>query len=90
MTAYNTPQYAALARSIRAVYPETLVAPYLTIAATDARAYDGVAAHTFRFQPIAQHAILEEVHGINEHLRVDAYTNAIRIYATIITTWAVK
>ena len=85
---YTTPEFAALARSIRAVYPNVLVSPYLTIAATDAREYPAVAANLYRFEPILQPGIEEEIHGINEHVTIDAYKNAIRIYSTVITVWA--
>jgi len=85
---YTTSQFAALARSIRAVYPNVLVSPYLTIAATDAREYPAVATDSYRFEPILQPGIEEQIHGVNEHITIDAYNNAIRIYSTLITVWA--
>ena len=85
---YRTPQFAALARSIRAVYPDVIVSPYLTIAATDAREYPAVATNIYRFEPILQPGIENEIHGVNEHVTIDAYKNAIRIYSTIITVWS--
>jgi carboxypeptidase PM20D1 len=80
----DTPAFAALARSIRAVYPNALVAPYLSIAATDAREYSAVAAEAYRFLPIYQGGALESIHGTNEHVRLDAYEKAIRVYATLL------
>jgi carboxypeptidase PM20D1 len=85
---YTTSQFAALARSIRAIYPNVLVSPYLTIAATDAREYPAVATNSYRFEPILQPGIEEQIHGVNEHVTIDAYKNAIRIYSTVITVWA--
>jgi len=83
-SATNTPEFAALEASIRAVYPHALVAPYLTIAATDAREYAAVAPNTYRFLPIYQHGALEMIHGTDEHVTIEAYERAIRVYATLI------
>jgi carboxypeptidase PM20D1 len=83
-SATDTPAFTALARSIRAVYPSVLVAPYLTVAGTDTREYATVASNMYRFLPIYQHGALEAIHGTDEHVRVDVYEKAIRIYATII------
>jgi carboxypeptidase PM20D1 len=81
----DTPEFAALARAIRAVYPQVLVAPYLTIGATDSREYWRVAPDTYRFLPIYEDGALEAIHGIDEHVRIDAYLQAVRIYATLMT-----
>jgi carboxypeptidase PM20D1 len=80
----NTPEFNALARSIRAIYPNVLVAPYLTVGLTDAREYTDVASGLYRFLPVYQEGALESIHGVNEHVTIDAYRQAIRIYATII------
>jgi carboxypeptidase PM20D1 len=85
----DTPEFAALARSIRAIYPNVLVAPYLTVAATDTREYVNVADHQYRFLPIyEEEGVLEMIHGANEHITTDAYEKAVRIYATLITELA--
>jgi acetylornithine deacetylase/succinyl-diaminopimelate desuccinylase-like protein len=54
------------------------------MAATDAPRYARIAKNLYRFLPVYQDGALEAIHGVNEHLRVDAYEKAIRIYATII------
>jgi carboxypeptidase PM20D1 len=65
------------------VYPNVLVAPYLTITGTDARHYARI-ADAYRFLPIHQRDALASIHGTNEHVGIDAYENAIRTYATIL------
>jgi len=72
--------------SIRAVYPNVLVAPFLTIAATDARHYRDVSSGTYRFLPIHQADATTLMHGVNEYVTVDGYAQAIRFYATLIET----
>ena len=84
----DTPDFARLQRAIRAVFPEALVSPFLTIGATDAREYAAIAPESYRFLPILQDGAVTAIHGVNEHLRIDAYERAIRTYATIITELA--
>jgi carboxypeptidase PM20D1 len=79
-----TPEFARLGSAIRSIYPDVLVAPVLTVAATDSRHFVKIAPHMYRFLPIHFDGAFETVHGVDEHVRVDAYANAIRIYATIV------
>ncbi len=80
----RTPVFTTLAGIVRGVYPEVLVAPFVTIGATDAREYRGVAPAAYRFLPIDQDGAVEQIHGTNEHVGIDAYARAIRVYATVI------
>lgn len=79
----STPEFARLQRAIRAVYPDVLVAPYLTMAATDAREYRDVAPNAYRFLPVQQDGALESIHGVDEHITLEAYRKAIVTYATL-------
>jgi carboxypeptidase PM20D1 len=80
--------FALLARSIRAVYPDAVVAPFITMAATDARRYRDVAANAYRIVPVHQAHAVDELHGIDEHIQLDVYERQIRTYATLIEQWA--
>ncbi|HYN09180.1 MAG TPA: M20 family peptidase [Vicinamibacterales bacterium] len=80
--------FARLGGAIRSVYPEVLVAPFLTVAATDSRHYVRIAPHIYRFLPIHFDGAFEAVHGVDEHVTIDAYEKAIRVYATIIKEMA--
>ncbi len=86
----TTSEFATLGSAIRAVFPEVLVAPFLTVAATDSRHYVRIAPQTYRFLPIHFDGAVETIHGVNEHVRIDAYEKAIRTYATIIKEMAGK
>jgi carboxypeptidase PM20D1 len=79
------PQFTALSRAIRSVFPSALVAPYLTLGATDARHYTGVATHIYRFVPVDQPGGTDLLHAPNEHILRGAYLNEIRAFAAIIT-----
>lgn len=83
-------EFARLGSAIRSVYPEALVAPLLTIGATDSRFYAGIAPRSYRFLPIYFPDALEVIHGVDERVPIDAYAKAIRTYATIITEVAGK
>jgi carboxypeptidase PM20D1 len=80
----DTPDFTRLQRAIRAVFPEVLVAPFLTIGATDAREYAAIAPESYRFIPVLQEGSVALIHGVDEHLRIDVYERAIRAYATIV------
>ena len=80
----GTTEFVRLQSAIRAVYPDVVVSPFLTMAATDSRHYVRIAPNIYRFLPIRLAGELELVHGVDERVRIDAYEKAIRIYATII------
>ena len=73
--------YRTLARTIRQVLPEAVVAPYVVIGATDARHYAALADDVYRF------AALElgpddrsRIHGLNERIAVDGYARIVAFY----------
>jgi carboxypeptidase PM20D1 len=78
----TTSEFARLGAAIRAIYPELLVAPFLTVGATDSRHYVQIAPRLYRFLPIRLEGT-ELIHGVDERVGIDAYANAIRVYATI-------
>lgn len=78
--------YQALARTIREVFPDALVAPGLMVAATDSVHYEPISDHIFKFSPIrADSEDLKRFHGTNERLSVKNYADAIRFYRRLIT-----
>ncbi|MGE0312199.1 MAG: M20 family peptidase [Lautropia sp.] len=77
--------YRRIAQAVRDIYPDTLVAPGLMIAATDSRHMAGLTDQIFRFSPI--HAMPEDLkrfHGTNERIGVDDYVTLIRFYHHLI------
>lgn len=78
--------YQTLARTIREVFPDALVAPGLMVAATDSVHYEPISDHIFKFSPIrANSEDLKRFHGTNERLSVKNYADAIRFYHRLIT-----
>ena len=77
--------FQQLHRTIRSVFPEAIVAPYVVVGATDARQYAALSPNVYRFLPaqMNQEAI-ESMHGSNERLAVAHYPKMVQFYATLI------
>jgi carboxypeptidase PM20D1 len=77
--------YRTLARSVREVVPEAIVAPGLMVGATDARHYIGVSDQVFRFAPVELGLDdLPRFHGVDERISIDNLERAVRVYARLI------
>ena len=83
MSGTGTPGFDLLARTVRETYGGSgvLVAPYLTIAAVDARWYAPLTVNVYRFRGMRWEAdATERVHGANERIAVEAYLDGIRFF----------
>lgn len=81
--------WRALNRSIRQVYPEAVVAPYLVVGATDARHFAGLSRNVYRFLPVVMRSEdLGRMHGTDERIAVDGYRRAVRFYAQLLRNTA--
>lgn len=77
--------YEIIARTIRAMYDGALVAPYMVRGGTDARYFHALSPNVYRFLPVRVNAeTIEQVHGIDEHVPIAEYINAIRFYSHVI------
>lgn len=77
--------YRLVERTIRELYPGTLVAPGLMIAATDSRHFEGVADHILKFSPVrATPADLPRFHGNDERISTANLVELIRFYHRLI------
>jgi carboxypeptidase PM20D1 len=81
--------YQALNRTIREVFPGTLVAPGLMIGATDSRHFTGLSDHVYRFSPVrAKPEDLPRFHGTNERISVANLAELIRFYHQLLRNTA--
>jgi carboxypeptidase PM20D1 len=77
--------YAALARSIREVFPDMVVAPTLVVGGTDSKHFVGVAENSFRFVPLRLDAEdLKRIHGTNERIAVENYVEVIGFFVRLL------
>jgi carboxypeptidase PM20D1 len=75
------PGYRLINRSIRELFPGTVVAPGLMIAATDSRHMAPIADAIYRFSPVrAKSEDLPRFHGTNERISVANHAELIRFY----------
>ncbi len=85
----DSAQYAFINRTIREVFPGTLVAPGLMIGATDSIHFGEISDHIFKFSPVrAQPQDLPRFHGTNERIAVANYAEMIRFYHRLLTQGA--
>ncbi|MGH8728161.1 MAG: M20 family peptidase, partial [Burkholderiales bacterium] len=79
--------YAHLARTIRAMFTQAIVAPYLVPGATDARHYAPLAENVYRFLalPLTSED-LKRFHGVNERIALDDYARLVGFYHELIAT----
>jgi carboxypeptidase PM20D1 len=73
--------FDGLARTIRSVFPGTVVVPYLVVGGTDARHYQRVSDHVYRFAPFAYgRESLTLAHGTNERITIKNLVGGVRFY----------
>jgi carboxypeptidase PM20D1 len=81
----NAASFTVLQRTIREVYPDAVVAPYLSIGATDARHFATLTRNVYRFLPVtATTEDLARLHGTNERLAVEDFARAVVFYRQLI------
>jgi carboxypeptidase PM20D1 len=72
--------------TIREIFPGTIVAPGLMVAATDSRHMLPIADHIYRFSPVrATEGDLSRFHGTNERISIENYSEMIAFYHRLIT-----
>jgi carboxypeptidase PM20D1 len=84
ISATDADGYRLVAGAARAIF-NVPVAPAPVIVATDSRHMAGLTRNIYRFQPVQLSlAQLEMIHGVDEHLTVEALERMVRYYATLI------
>ena len=77
--------FALLEATIGEVFPEAVPAPYVMMAATDARAFTSICERVYRFVPFRMtRAQRESIHSYDEHLRVEDLLDGVRWYRALL------
>ena len=81
LSSADSPAYALVNRTVRELFPGTLVAPGLMLAATDSRHFEPFTEQVFRFSPIrAKPEDLARFHGTNERVSLANLAELVRFY----------
>ncbi|WP_244930387.1 M20/M25/M40 family metallo-hydrolase [Nocardioides sp. W7] len=77
--------FELIERSITDVFPDAVAAPYVMMAATDARHFTAICERVYRFAPFRMtKAQREAIHSYDEHLGIDAFLEGVRWYRHLI------
>ena len=77
----SAPSFQTLSRTIRSVFPQTLVGPTLMLGQSDSRYFIDVASSTYRFLPVTlQPEDIDRIHGTNERIGIKNYAESVRFY----------
>jgi carboxypeptidase PM20D1 len=76
--------FRSVARTIREVFPDTVVAPTLVLGGTDSKHYTAVADQSFRFVPLRLAPDdLKRIHGTDERIAIDDYVGVVRFFVRL-------
>jgi carboxypeptidase PM20D1 len=77
--------FELIARSLRELQPEVLVAPGLLVGGTDSRHFDGLADQVYRFSPVhAASSDMPRFHGSNERMAVSNLVQMVQFYERLL------
>ena len=78
--------FKLIERTIREVFPDSMVAPGLVVAGTDSRHFEGVADQVYRFMPIRFNPDdLPRLHGTDERISVAQLADMVRFYHRLLS-----
>ena len=81
----QSPSYQLINRTVREVFPGTIVAPGLMIGATDSRHFTAISDHIYRFSPVrARPEDLPRFHGTNERVSTANLAELVRFYRRLV------
>ena len=87
-SAVSTPEsfsFETLHRTIRQIFPDVIVAPWLVVGATDSRHYAQLSDNIYRFVPIQMRPEdTRRFHGTNERIGVENYQDCVRFFMQLI------
>ena len=86
VSATESSSFENLHRTIRQIFPDAIVAPWLVVGATDSRHYSRLSDKIYRFVPIQMRpGDTRRFHGTNERISVENYENCVRFFIQLIS-----
>lgn len=78
--------YSKIKSCVRTVFPDAVVAPSISIAATDSRYFLGLADDIYRFLPVRMNrSILSGMHGTDERIGANEFMETIGFYEALLS-----
>ncbi|MDD4574500.1 MAG: M20/M25/M40 family metallo-hydrolase, partial [Sphaerochaeta sp.] len=75
-------------RTISAVFPEAIVTSYLMLGATDARKYQQLCKHIYRFTPAQMdRSEVQRMHAPDERIHTDNVQKAVAFFLSLLESW---
>jgi len=85
----DSASYKLIERTVRELFPGTVVAPGLMIGGTDSQHYSAVSDHIYKFSPVrAKAEDLARFHGTNERISAANLAELIRFYHRLLSQGA--
>ncbi len=76
--------FNCIAGTIRTIWPDAIVTPYLVAGGTDARKYEELTDCVYRFTPMRlDNSEMKQMHGTNEHISIKNLENSVRFYTAM-------
>ncbi len=85
VSSVDTAGYKVIERTVRQLFPGTIVAPSQVLGGTDSRHYSSVSSNIYRFVPeVVGPDDLKRVHGTNERISIENLAQIVRFYHQLI------
>ncbi|WP_323741863.1 M20/M25/M40 family metallo-hydrolase [Salinibacillus xinjiangensis] len=85
VSASDSNAFQNVQQAARNVHHDSIIAPYLMFAGSDAKHYERISEDTYRFLPaLITSEDLQRMHGTNEQISVENYVNAIKFFIELI------
>ena len=85
----DSASYKLIERTVRELFPGTIVAPGLMIGGTDSQHFENVSDHIYKFSPVrAKPEDLPRFHGTNERITAANLAELIRFYHRLLSQGA--
>jgi carboxypeptidase PM20D1 len=80
--------FGQIKKTITQIFPDAIVTSYLMFGATDARKYQGLSKHIYRFTPVQMDRTeVQRMHGPDERIHTDNIGKAVAFFLALLESW---
>jgi carboxypeptidase PM20D1 len=80
----GTDGFLKIKETVKLIYPEVIVSPFLVTATTDSRHYKDITDNIYRFVPMVLNSEdLKKIHGFDESISIENYTGIINFFTEL-------